>query len=141
MMEKIKVKNKYERKWIILGIVYVLFIVCAPIAIEKLIIANSYSSGASNDGWASFFGSYLGGVFGGTATLMAVLITIRNGKKEQEEEIAREKEELIRKSALIVYYDFEFFSHLLCFSYHITEMHFHLSKPIGKNAAHIADVC
>ena len=108
MMEKIKVKNKYERKWIILGIVYVLFIVCAPIAIEKLIIANSYSSGASNDGWASFFGSYLGGVFGGTATLMAVLITIRNGKKEQEEEIAREKEELIRKSALIVYYDFEF---------------------------------
>ena len=39
---------------------------------------------------------------------MAVLITVRNGKKEREEEIAREKEELIRKSALIVYYDFEF---------------------------------
>lgn len=103
-----KCKDKNKRDLIILGIVYLLFIVLAPIVIEKLIIANSYPSGASNDGWASFFGSYLGGVFGGIATLMAVLITIRNGKKEKEEEIAREKEELIRKSALIVYYDFEF---------------------------------
>ena len=107
-MEKNKVKNKREIKLIILGIVYLLFIVFSPIVIEKLIIANSYPSGASNDGWTSFFGSYLGGVFGGIATLMAVLITVRNGKKEREEEIAREKEELIRKSALIVYYDFEF---------------------------------
>ena len=102
-MEKNKVKNKREIKLIILGIVYLLFIVFSPIVIEKLIIANSYPSGASNDGWTSFFG-----VFGGIATLMAVLITVRNGKKEREEEIAREKEELIRKSALIVYYDFEF---------------------------------
>lgn len=106
-MEKNKVKNKREIKLIILGIVYLLFIVFSPIVIEKLIIANSYPSGASNDGWTSFFGSYLGGVFGGIATLMAVLITVRNGKKEREEEIAREKEELIRKSALIVYYAFE----------------------------------
>lgn len=107
-MKKIKFKNKSERKLIALGIVYLVFIVFSPIVIEKLIIANSYLSGASYDGWASFFGSYLGGVFGGIATLMAVLITIRNGKKEQEEELARRKEDLIRKSALIVYYDFEF---------------------------------
>lgn len=80
-MEKNKVKNKREIKLIILGIVYLLFIVFSPIVIEKLIIANSYPSGASNDGWTSFFGSYLGGVFGGIATLMAVLITVRNGKR------------------------------------------------------------
>ena len=58
-MEKIKFKNKSEKKLIILGIVYLLFIVLAPIVIEKLIIANSYPSGASNDGYNGSYSWFL----------------------------------------------------------------------------------
>lgn len=58
--------------------------------------------------WLSFFGSYLGGLLGGIATLLAVVETIHSNKEElsRKEEIEKQKE--IQKSALIVYYDFRF---------------------------------
>jgi hypothetical protein len=64
--------------------------------------------GPYESGWLSFFGSYLGGLLGGVATLLAVVRTIDSNKDEQiiREENAKRKS--IQKSALIVYYDFKF---------------------------------
>lgn len=55
-----------------------------------------------------FFGSYLGGIFGGVATLLAVVYTIKSNKKEQERKEKIERQKTIQKSAVIVYYDFQF---------------------------------
>ena len=73
-----------------------------------LIIGNNFASKATNDGWASFFGSYLGGVLGGGATLFAVLFTIDNNHLEYEQNRLKEQDELIAKSAVIIYNDFDF---------------------------------
>lgn len=65
---------------ILCGLVIVL-----PLILQYAIFANSIESNASNDGWASFLGSYIGGVFGGGMTLAAVLISVRETRRIQEE--------------------------------------------------------
>ena len=72
------------------------------------IINNDWPSKAGNDGWASYFGSFWGGVLGGGATLVAVVYTINDNKRENERKSKEEKKAKIKKSALIVYYDFDF---------------------------------
>ena len=46
--------------------------VVIPIGLEVFIFSNGYVSNVTNDGWASFFGGYIGGM----ATLLAVFLTI-----------------------------------------------------------------
>lgn len=58
--------------------------------------------------WLGFFGSYVGGVLGGGATLIAVLYTIQNNKEEQAQKEEKERQELIRKSSFMVYNDMFF---------------------------------
>lgn len=112
-MKAIDPQRKKGRYFRIL--IYALFIiltlaitVITPVALQYCIIENDFPSKASNDGWASFFGSYLGGVFGGIATLVAVILTIHFNQKEQERRSNEEKRERIRKSVIIIYNDFEF---------------------------------
>ena len=58
--------------------------------------------------WLGFFGSYLGGVLGGGATLLALVSTINNSKKEQDRKEENEKQKVIQRSAFIIYLDFQF---------------------------------
>ncbi len=53
-------------------------------------------------------GSYYGGVIGGIATLLALVLTIQHNRKEQEVKEEKEKEKIVQKSAIIVFYDFKF---------------------------------
>lgn len=72
------IKKKYAA--FLFGLVVIL-----PVILQYAVFANSVESNASNDGWASFLGSYIGGVFGGGMTLMAVLISVRETRRIQQE--------------------------------------------------------
>lgn len=53
-----------------------------PIILNKYIFDNAYATNVSNDGWASFLGSYIGGAIGGIGTLVAMYITIKQTQKQ-----------------------------------------------------------
>lgn len=72
------------------------------------ILNSGFLSDAGSEGWASFFGSYLGGILGGVATLLALILTIKNNREEIENKANEERHNRIKKSALIVFYDFKF---------------------------------
>lgn len=60
-----------------------------PVLIDILVFGNNIRSNVSNEIWAGFLGSYIGGI----ATLMAVFITINDNNKKIEEQRKLEKEE------------------------------------------------
>ena len=81
-----------------------LLVAClVPVLIDKLIFGNNIPSNVSNETWAGFLGSYIGGM----ATLIAVFITINDNNKKIEEQRKIEKEEEIaqRKFLLRPYLD------------------------------------
>ncbi len=69
-------------KYLLVIIGGALITILIPLIINVVIINNNIYSKASNDGWASFFGSYFGGILGGFGTLAGVLITLRETRKE-----------------------------------------------------------
>ena len=71
-----------KKKYMVILFVFVLIL---PVILQYAVFENSVTSNASNDGWASFLGSYIGGVFGGGMTLAAVLVSIQETKRVQEE--------------------------------------------------------
>lgn len=82
---------------------FVLGVCLFPLLIDKLIFGNDISSNVSNETWAGFLGSYIGGI----ATLTAVFITINDNNKKIEEQRKLEQEEEIaqRKFLLRPYLD------------------------------------
>jgi hypothetical protein len=76
----------------------IIFFAVLPWLFDHLIFGNNIKSNLSNGEWSGFLGSYIGGIFGGAATLIAVLISLNKGKTIQEESE-------IRENVLIVYYD------------------------------------
>ncbi|MGG4106958.1 hypothetical protein AAXB25_23970 [Paenibacillus lautus] len=60
----------------------IILIICTPLLINEFIVNSDFYSKASNDSWVSFLGSYLGGIFGGIATLTAVVITLKETNKQ-----------------------------------------------------------
>lgn len=56
-----------------------------PFLLDKLIFGNSFYSAVTNDGWASFFGSYMGAIIGGLVTLGGVFLTIRHNEQMEKE--------------------------------------------------------
>lgn len=81
------------RKWIIGIFIFILITVISPLLIDWFVFANNFPSNISNEAWAGFLGSYIGGV----CTMGAVFITITyNNKKlkeQQEQQEAHEKEQ------------------------------------------------
>lgn len=59
-------------------VVYAILAVITPIVLRYTVFENSAYSQLSNEGWAGFFGSYIGGVLGGVGTLLAMYITLKN---------------------------------------------------------------
>lgn len=63
---------------------FIIAIVAIPLILEKIVFANNIISHVSNDAWASFFGSYIGGV----CTLITVFITISYNNQQIREQQA-----------------------------------------------------
>ncbi|HBG2231080.1 hypothetical protein [Clostridioides difficile] len=63
-----------------------LFIVVLAIVVGTPIVINKYVPPNNNGALFSFLGSYLGGIFGGLATLIGVLYTIKSSDKSRKEE-------------------------------------------------------
>lgn len=98
---------KEIEKWKIV-LAAIVIVIGVPLFFQYVIVGNEIPSNASNDGWISFFGSYLGGIIGGAATLMGVVYTIKRTKEESDKEREREKRNIYTKSALTIFYDFGF---------------------------------
>lgn len=84
-MKKIKFRK-------IKNIIILLLIICAagvPLFIQFVVFRNNLVTGASKDGWAGFFGSYLGAIIGALTTLAALSIEI------QHSEASRKREEIL----------------------------------------------
>lgn len=79
--------------FVILGLVSLFLAI--PYSINRYIICNSEYSKATNDGWTSFFGSYLGAIIGGVISLFVAKITLNNEfkhQKKQEDENNKKRE-------------------------------------------------
>lgn len=79
-------KNKEYVKiiiWIIT--LYTVMGILIPIIFKYTIFENPALSNLSNNEWAGFLGSYVGGILGGLGTLIAVYITVKSSMSIQEE--------------------------------------------------------
>lgn len=80
-----------SKKWkpFILVIIIIVLAFAIPMIIDCCIFGNDFPSHISNEAWAGFLGSFLGGIF----TLLSVVYTIHDGDRKREEDIIlREKE-------------------------------------------------
>ena len=65
---------------------FIIAVIAIPIAIDWLVFSNAFPSHITNEAWAGFLGSYIGGL----CTMAAVFITISdNNKKIKEQEKQR----------------------------------------------------
>ena len=84
--------------------------------------------------WLGFFGSYLGGVLGGGATLLALVSTINNSKKEQARNDEKEKQKIIQRSAFIIYLDLQFtFENIIEFVIQLWKEHGYILKCLSRD--------
>lgn len=75
-----------------IGITIVILLVLLagiPFILEHFIFRNSVYSVLTNGEWASFLGSYIGGVIGGAGTLIALWVTTNETRKVQEENLSQ----------------------------------------------------
>lgn len=79
-----KIDDKLNKNSSLLGIIFlIMLVVVVPIYAKSII--NIIFHGDKLDSWLSFYGSYLGGILGGAATLAAVIRTTNQAKLMQEE--------------------------------------------------------
>lgn len=77
------IKYKYQLSiFLLLAIIIVI-----PALLEYLFFQNRIYSVLTNGEWASFFGSYIGGIIGGVGTLAAVAITTKETRKIQKDAV------------------------------------------------------
>lgn len=72
-------KNK---RIVIIMLLLLLLLIFIPLILNEFIFDNDYVTKVSNDAWASFFGSYIGGAIGGVGTLIAMYITLQHTQKQ-----------------------------------------------------------
>ncbi|MBE6740285.1 MAG: hypothetical protein E7565_08215 [Ruminococcaceae bacterium] len=64
-------------------IIFTLVILLLPVFFHFFVFENSFASKVSNDGWAGFFGGYIGAIIGALTTLIAITIEIEHNKNEK----------------------------------------------------------
>jgi len=64
-----------------------------PLFLEHLIFQNNVYSVLTNGEWGSFLGSYIGGIFGGVGTLIALYVSTNETRKVQDENLNQLKED------------------------------------------------
>ena len=92
-----------KKSKVVMGVIGIILL---PVFIDIFVFGNKTQSNVSNDVWAGFLGSYIGGI----ATLVAVFITISDNNKkirEQKEVDKAEKEEQ-RKLSIKPYLDTQY---------------------------------
>jgi hypothetical protein len=70
--------------WIIIG--SVIAAIALPLAIDWLIIGNSFPSNISNSDWVGFLGGYIGAIIGAVVSLVGIVITIRYTNEQNRED-------------------------------------------------------
>ncbi len=88
---------KKLKEILILGL-FVILIPAIPMFIDLLVFGNNVPSNVSNEVWAGFLGSYIGGI----ATLFAVFITIRDNNRKLESQKQEEKEAALEQRKLFI---------------------------------------
>ncbi len=78
--------------------IFILLIPAIPAFIDKFIFGNSIPSNISNEAWAGFLGSYIGGI----ATLAAVFITILDNNRKLENQKQTEKDAALEERKLFI---------------------------------------
>ena len=91
----IKFLDEFFKNHEIISLVIIMFF---SITMLILIVPNAvkyyYPDVTIGDTWVSFFGSYLGGLFGGIVTLIALYITVKQTREiQQENRLEQEKNE------------------------------------------------
>lgn len=81
----------------LIAIFLLIIVILLPFCIWGFRLIYDSVKGGYDSNWLGFFESYLGGVLGGLATLVAVVYTIQLNKKEQEEKEEKEKEKIFRR--------------------------------------------
>ena len=56
------------------GIIILLIITLIPVFSQYIIFNNGIISNVSNDGWAGFFGGYIGSIIGAFATIKEIVM-------------------------------------------------------------------
>lgn len=87
-----KKSNPLKAIGIIVAILLVL-LAGIPLILEHFIFRHSVYSVLTNGEWASFLGSYIGGVVGGAGTLIALWVTTKETRKVQDENLNQLKED------------------------------------------------
>lgn len=86
-------------KIIIIIVLSILAVFIIPICIDQWIFGNSFPSFISNEAWASFLGSYIGGICTMAAVFINILysnFTLNVQKREQEKKELEQKKTSIR---------------------------------------------
>lgn len=96
--ERTEIFTKKSFKYIGLVIFIIILTPAIPVFIDKFIFGNAIPSNISNEAWAGFLGSYLGGI----ATLVTVFITILNNDRKLENQKQAEKEAALEQRKLFI---------------------------------------
>ena len=80
------------------AVIFIILIPAIPAFIDKFIFGNNIPSNISNEAWAGFLGSYLGGI----ATLAAVFITIMDNSRKLENQKQKEKDAALEQRKLFI---------------------------------------
>lgn len=95
-----KDKKKVVNKIMIIMAVYIVVGIVLPFIFKFLIFESTAFSNLSNNEWAGFLGSYVGGILGGLGTLISVYITVKDSrdmqaenKRDTDQKLLEDKEE------------------------------------------------
>ena len=87
-----------KKKIMLVSVLILIAILAIPFLLEHILFRSHYYSIIDNSDWASFLGSYIGSIFGGSMTLCAVLISINHSNTVLEKEKQIHVMELIEKN-------------------------------------------
>lgn len=76
-------KNDYGKYALRAAAIYGVVGIALPFGFKYAIFENPALSNLSNGEWAGFLGSYVGGIFGGIGTLIAVYFTVKSSQQAQ----------------------------------------------------------
>lgn len=94
-----KDKKKIVNVIMIIVVIYLIVGIILPFIFKYAIFESKTFSNLSNNEWAGFLGSYVGGILGGLGTLISVFITVKesrdmqiDNKKDTDKKILDDKE-------------------------------------------------
>ncbi|HBF0730817.1 TPA: hypothetical protein KNO10_004033 [Clostridioides difficile] len=100
-------------RWI-LGVAIIAIIIIPLIVTFTISVRNPIFSFNESNGWLGFWGSYLGGILGGLATLMAVVITTNQTRIIQEENKLETREIQAESKKEKIYFQKKEFTDEIC---------------------------